>query len=89
MVGATLWKGKDEKEEGKREFLFGCDNMLDRDDWIINLEFMRTKAVYDNYASRNIPVQFPIKISTQTSSGDHESKDLSSLLFDFGSNFKN
>ena len=49
-IGATLWMSRDGKEEGKRDFFFGCVNELDRDDWIMSLEFMRTKAVYDKNA---------------------------------------
>jgi hypothetical protein len=44
-----------------RDFFFACDTDLQMEDWIITIEFLRTKAVYDAYAQKNIPVQFPLK----------------------------
>ncbi len=39
-----------------RDFFFACDTDLQMEDWIITIEFLRTKAVYDAYAQKNIPV---------------------------------
>lgn len=44
-----------------RDFFFACDTDLQMEDWIITIEFLRTKAVYDAYASKNIPVKFPLQ----------------------------
>jgi hypothetical protein len=33
------------------------------ENWIISIEFLRTKAVYDAYAKKNIPVAFPIVLN--------------------------
>lgn len=35
---------------GMRDFYFACRNSHEMEDWIITIEFLRTKAVYDNYA---------------------------------------
>jgi hypothetical protein len=70
-----------------RDFFFACDTDLQMEDWIITIEFLRTKAVYDAYAQKNIPVQFPLK-STQDNKKLEESKDWNSLLYDFGGQLK-
>lgn len=70
-----------------RDFFFACDSDLQMEDWIITIEFLRTKAVYDAYASKNIPVQFPIK-SSQDKKQIEEPKNLNSLIYDFSGQIK-
>ena len=70
-----------------RDFFFACDTDLQMEDWIITIEFLRTKAVYDAYASKNIPVQFPIKSNSDNKQKD-ETKDFNSLIYDFGNQLK-
>ena len=55
--------------------------------WIISIEFLRVKAVYDAYALKNIPVSFPIKLGNKERK-KAESNDTSELLFDFGTKLK-
>jgi hypothetical protein len=35
---------------------FCCDDIETQDKWVISIEFLRTRAVYEEYASKNIPV---------------------------------
>lgn len=55
--------------------------------WIITIEFLRTKAVYDSYARKNVPVNFPIMAANEQN-GFKETQDHSHLLYDFGSSLK-
>ena len=41
------------EEKGKREFFFSCDDVLTRDKWMIAIDFLKTKAVYDAYSRKN------------------------------------
>lgn len=50
--------------------------------WIITIEFLRTKAVYDVYSKRNTPVAFPLTQAKDLKLKD-ERKDSSGLLYDF------
>lgn len=55
-LSTSSWFNKNQQEEGMRDFFFACDTDLQMEDWIITIEFLRTKAVYDAYAQKNIPV---------------------------------
>lgn len=70
-----------------RDFYFACPSNYDMEDWIITIEFLRTKAVYDAYAQKNIPVQFPLRTGKEKKSQD-ERKDFNNLLYDFGGQLK-
>ena len=64
--------------------------MIDRDKWVIALDFLRTKAIYDQYAQKNIPVQFPLRSKEEKRKNDEgEQVDKSTLLTDFGIQLKN
>ena len=47
MIGVTMWTDKRKEEKGKRDFFFSCDDILTRDKWMIAIDFLKTKAVYD------------------------------------------
>lgn len=49
-LSTSSWFNKNQQEEGMRDFFFACDTDLQMEDWIITIEFLRTKAVYDAYA---------------------------------------
>lgn len=44
-----------------RDFFFSCASTYEMEDWIITLDFLKTKAVYDAYAQKNIPIEFPLR----------------------------
>jgi len=60
-ISTSQWFDKSQQEMGMRDFYFACPSNYDMEDWIITIEFLRTKAVYDAYAQKNIPVQFPLR----------------------------
>ena len=55
-ISTSQWFNKSKAEMGMRDFYFACPNSYQMDDWMISIEFLRTKAVYDAYALKNIPV---------------------------------
>ena len=57
-LSVTMWTDKSGNEKGKREFFFSCDNEIQRDKWIIAIEYLKTKAIYDAYADKNRNVGF-------------------------------
>ena len=91
MLGVTMWTDKKKEEKGRREFFFGCHNELERDKWMIAIEFLKTKAVYDAYSLKNSNVNFTInqKVEGETNEEEEHRMDMASLLYDFGSNLKN
>ena len=52
---------------------------------MIAIDYLKTRAIYDAYAKKNTLVNF---VNTATDEehkvGDHEERDLSDLLYDFG-----
>jgi len=67
-----------------RDFYFACPNTYQMEDYMITIEFLRTKAVYDQYAQKNMPVQFPLRSGAPITKRKEERKDFQSLLYDFG-----
>ena len=91
MIGVTMWTDKRGDEKGKRDFFFSCDDVLTRDRWMIAIDFLKTKAVYDAYSRKNRDVQFGINAQEKKEETNHEEVervDMASLLYDFGSNLK-
>jgi hypothetical protein len=62
---ATWYSGKSSKEKDKRDFYFATESVNDRDEWIAAIEFLRTKAIYENFARQNCAVSFPIKMNDE------------------------
>lgn len=91
MIGVTMWTDKRKEEKGKRDFFFSCDDILTRDKWMIAIDFLKTKAVYDAYSRKNRDVQFENNIQEKKEEVNHEEidrVDMASLLYDFGSHLK-
>ena len=68
MLGTASCYGKNDgkkpsEDEGMRNLFFGCDKQIQMEAWVITIEYLRTRAVYEAYAQKNIPVEFPIKSS--------------------------
>ena len=47
MMGAGCWYKRNELNDKPREFIWACDTCEDFEDWLTNLEFTRTKCIYD------------------------------------------
>ena len=90
MLSVTMWLDKKGNEKGRREFFFSCDNEGDRDKWIIAIEYLKTKAIYDTYAGKNRNVGFNTLQADDTDGMDKDNDryDKESLLADFGFKLK-
>ena len=91
MLAVTMWTDREKKEKGRRDFFFSCDDILARDKWMIAIEFLKTKAVYDAYSRKNSNVNFRKLNEEEKKETTHEEDhrtDMASLLYDFGSNLK-
>lgn len=81
-ISTTQWFNKHEEDEGRRDFFFACDNILQLEKWIITIEYLRTRSVYEAYTKKNVPVTFPLSINTDVRKRD-DRKDYSEIVFDF------
>jgi hypothetical protein len=41
-------------EDKCKDIEFYCENELTRDKWVIAIDFLRTRAMYEDYAQKNI-----------------------------------
>lgn len=60
MLSVTMWTNKKGENKGRREFFFSCDNEILRDRWMIAIDYLKTKAIYDSYTQRNRNIDFNI-----------------------------
>ena len=88
MLSVTMWRNKKGKEAGRREIFFSCDDELARDNWVITIEYLKTKAIYDAYAAKNRNVGFNMLIEDAKLDQDNDRIDKEALLIDFGFNIK-
>jgi len=60
-ISASNWiKKRGGKDKGQRDFFYAAKTMVERDEWMAAIDFMRTKAMYEAYAVKNIPIKFPL-----------------------------
>lgn len=89
MLSTTIWTDKKGREKGKREFFFSCDTEHLRDKWMIAIDFLKTKATYDVYTSKNRNVGFNIEISEEIRNNDEDEQyDREHLISNFGTQLK-
>lgn len=70
---ASIWfKKKQELEE--REFVFGCRSAQEMDEWLITLDFLKTKAAVDSYREKNIDFEFGTQQGRQSQRKEVSSK---------------
>lgn len=53
MISVTMWVDRKGEEKGKRNVFFSCENTEIRDRWIIAIDYLKTRAIYDAYAKKN------------------------------------
>ena len=58
MISVTMYFGKKDVEQGKRDIFFSCDTEEARDRWMIAIDYLKTRAIYDAYAKKNTLVNF-------------------------------
>ncbi len=75
-LSTSSWFDKSGEEKGSRDFYFACKEEHDRDKWVITIEFLRTKAVYDAYAQKNIAVQFPLSLGPKKREANPDQRDI-------------
>lgn len=64
-IGTTAFlKGNIEKDT-KREFIFGASTEYLRDEWIATIEYLRARAIYQNYVSKYCKITFPVKSNSK------------------------
>ena len=90
MISVTMYLDKKNEEKGKRDIFFSCDTPEMRDKWMIAIDYLKTRAIYDAYAKKNTLANFFAQSNEEEnkSGDDHEERDLSNLLYDFGDQLK-
>lgn len=88
MISVTMYYDKNDVEQRKRDIWFSCDREEDRDRWMIAIDYLKTRAIYDAYAKKNTLVNFLSNNNEDEKKDEHEDRDLSNLLYDFGEQLK-
>jgi len=90
MISVTMYLDKKKEEKSKRDIFFSCDTVEDRDKWMIAIDYLKTRAIYDAYAKKNTLVNFINSSKSEEKKRDEDAdRDLSDLLYDFGDQLKN
>ena len=55
-----------------RTLKFGCESENHRHHWISRIEFLKAKAVYENYVNKFVNIQFPLKKEEDVEEDDAE-----------------
>jgi hypothetical protein len=58
MISVTMFYDKAGAEKSKRDIFFSCDTDQERDKWIIAIDYLKTRAIYDAYAKKSSLVGF-------------------------------
>ena len=58
MISVTMYYDKKNEEKGKRDIFFSCDTPETRDKWMIAIDYLKTRAIYDAYAKKNTLANF-------------------------------
>lgn len=90
MISVTMHYDRKGEEKGKRNVWLSCDTAEMRDKWIIAIDYLKTRAIYEAYAKKNTLANFIAQRNEEEKMDgeDHEERDLSNLLYDFGDQLK-
>ena len=58
MISVTMYLDKGKNEKPKRDIYFSCDSAEERDKWMIAIDYLKTRAIFDAYAKKNKVVNF-------------------------------
>lgn len=58
MISVTMYYDRKKDEKPKRDIYFSCDSAEERDKWIIAIDYLKTRAIFDAYAKKNTLVNF-------------------------------
>ena len=89
-IGTCAWRKKTVEREGRREFIFGAMDETERDEWITSIEYLRAKAVYDNFVTKYCNITFPLKRTEDMGgeNGDKREEIRGGVLVEFGTKYK-
>jgi len=83
MIYTGSWQKKN-KEMGIREFYFAGKNFEEMEQWITYIEFIRAKAIYDDFVYSFGKISFPLNNALEKLDGcDGTSKEVDFFLLDF------
>ena len=89
MISVTMYLDKKGEEKPKRDIFFSCDTEQARDQWMVAIDYLKTRAIYDAYAKKNTLVSFiNHEAEEEQDKEEHNERDLSNLLYDFGEQLK-
>jgi hypothetical protein len=87
LISVTMFKDKKGNNVvNNRDVIFSADTDEIRDKWIIAIEYLKTKAIYDAYAAKNRNVGFNAMGTANDMPQNHDNDRFNkqSLLVDFG-----
>ena len=58
VIKTLMHYDRNKKESGRREVIFHCLTERQRDMWIAGIEYLKTRAIYDDYVKKNQLVNF-------------------------------
>ena len=90
MISVTMYYDRDKKEKPKRDIYFSSESREERDKWMIAIDYLKTRAIFDAYAKKNTLVNF-ISARNEEENKDayqKDERDHSDLLYDFGEQLK-
>ena len=89
MISVTMYLNSKGEEKGKRDLYFSCTTEEQRDKWMIAIDYLKTRAIYDAYASKNTLVNFMNPaVEEDTRDREGEERDHGDLLYEFGDQLK-
>lgn len=83
-----MWFDKQDQEQGSRQFFFAGDSTIQIEKWMITIDYLHTKAIYDQYAQQSQSITFlSLKPKNERQKPEATERDKQSLLYDFGKQF--
>lgn len=58
MISVTMYYDRKKEEKPKRDIFFSCNTPQERDKWMIAIDYLKTRAIFDAYAKKNSLVNF-------------------------------
>ena len=75
-INVSAFTKKGQLIDQPNKFSFGCETEVERHHWISRLEFLRAKIVYENYVSKFVQIQFPLRKSEDVDDDSEQIKDV-------------
>ena len=90
VLSVSMHFNKKHQEAGRRFITFACETEQQRDKWMAAIEYLKTRAIYDQYAKRKHIVHFLKPATNEYLLADENGgeRDVSDLLYNFGDKLK-